>query len=84
MMRYQANFERGAGVIVRVSDHRYTHAWAVYNWDGRVIGQGFACDIGAAWQRAGAYERKCKRNGVPVTSDGFEVVPCYKQVIPTT
>lgn len=82
-MRYQANFKRGAGMVVRVSDHRYNFAWSVYGADGRTIGQGFACTEGDAWSRAAAYERKCVKNGVSVSADGFEVVQTSVQVIPT-
>lgn len=83
-MRFQANFKRGNGVIVRVSDHRYTHAWCVYDRLGKCIGEGFARTEGDAWKRAVAHERKCVRNGVSVATAGFEVVQCLIQVIPTT
>jgi hypothetical protein len=83
-MRYQANFKYGNGVVVRVSDHRYKAAWAVYDQTGKCIGEGFAKSEADAYKRAAAYERKCVRNGVSVTAGGHEVVPAFVQVIPTT
>ena len=74
--KFTATFKNG-DVVIRASAKPYTHAWQVYAPDGKVIGGGFTQSESIAFERAAAYERKCLRNNVEVSSRGYEIVECF-------
>lgn len=58
MTKYQAIFPNGAA-ITRKSERVYTHAWAAFRTDGKLIEKGFSSTMELAWKAADAYAARC-------------------------